>query len=224
MTDGYLYCFSNESMPGILKVGMTERTPGVRLSEANCSDTWRPPTPYKIEFAKKVSNPKQKETTLHTLLSQYTERINPKREFFRVSTEEIKTFFDLMDGELWIEHYIEKDEDDEQEDVENEYDEETYKTIKQPVIVKGCRDMSKCFTNGQKIRHVIGINKTWIGIYDSSKNEIVCNEKIYQGRSPLNQFAKSHYKTERHDRVSNVNAWVECECEVNQKWISIYNL
>ena len=61
MTDGYIYCFSNPSMPGILKVGMTERIPEARLSEANASDTWRPPTPYKIEFAKKVSNPSQKE-------------------------------------------------------------------------------------------------------------------------------------------------------------------
>lgn len=72
-------------MPGILKVGMTLRTPLIRLNEANTSDTWRPPTPYIVQFAKKVLKPKEKETTLHILLSQYTERINPKREFFRVS-------------------------------------------------------------------------------------------------------------------------------------------
>jgi hypothetical protein len=214
MTYGYLYCFSNSSMPGILKVGMTERTPDLRLNEANSSDTWRPPTPYKIEFAKKVLNPKQKETTLHNLLSQYTERINPKREFFRVSSEEVKTFFDLIDGDLWV-----KDPEEEEEEEE----EDNQSTISNSPVVK-CRDMSKCFTNGQKIRHTIGINKTWIGIYDSSKNGIMYNEKIYQGRSPLNQFAKSHYETERNDRVSNVNAWSECECEVNGKWISTYNL
>ena len=40
---------SNQSMPGILKVGMTERTPETRLNEANASDTWRPPTPYIID-------------------------------------------------------------------------------------------------------------------------------------------------------------------------------
>ena len=110
MTDGYLYCFSNPSMPGILKVGMTERTPEIRLNEANSSDTWRPPTPYKLEFAKKVLNPKQKETILHNLLSQYTERINPKREFFRVSTEEVKAFFDLIDGDLWVKDLEEEEE------------------------------------------------------------------------------------------------------------------
>ena len=70
----------------------------------------------------------------------------------------------------------------------------------------------------------MSINKTWIGTYDSSNNGIMYNGKMYQGRSPLNQFAKSHYETERNDRVSNVNAWSECECEVNEKWISTYNL
>jgi hypothetical protein len=216
MTDGYLYCFSNESMSGILKVGMTERTPVIRLNEANSSDTWRPPTPYKIEFAKKVLNPKQKETTLHSLLSQYTERINPKREFFRVSSEEVKTFFDLIDGDLWV-----KEDPEEEEEEEEEYN---LSTISNSSPVVKCRDMRKCFTNGQRIRHTIGINKTWIGIYDSSKNGIIYNGKMYQGRSPLNQFAKSHYETERNDRGSNVNAWSECECEVNEQWISTYNL
>ena len=110
MTDGYLYCFSNESMPGLLKVGMTERTPEIRLNEANSPNTWRPPTPYKIEFAKKVLNPKQKETTLHNLLSQYTERTNPKREFFRISTDKIKLFFDLIDGDLLVKTLEKKEE------------------------------------------------------------------------------------------------------------------
>lgn len=99
---GYIYCFSNPSMQGIVKVGMTERSPDIRLHEANSSDTWRPPTPYVLEFAKQVSWPKQKERTLHTLLTQYTERVNPKREFFRVSPGDVRTFFDLIDGIMWI--------------------------------------------------------------------------------------------------------------------------
>ena len=111
MTDGYIYCFSNPCMPGILKVGMTERTPVIRLGEANASDTWRPPTPYKIEFSKKVSDASGKEKTLHTLLEQYTERINPRREFFRVSQEEVRKFFDLMDGEMWGETRVEEEEE-----------------------------------------------------------------------------------------------------------------
>lgn len=105
-------------MPGILKVGMTERTPELRLNEANNSGTWTLPS-YKIVIAKKVLNPKQKELTLHILLSQYTQRIHPKREFFRVSQEEVKTFFDLIDGELWVET-LEKEEDEEYDEDDDE--------------------------------------------------------------------------------------------------------
>ena len=215
MTDGYLYCFSNQSMPGILKVGMTERTPEIRLNEANSSDTWRPPTPYKIEFAKKVLNPKDKETILHKLLSQYTERINPKREFFRISPEEVKTFFDLIDGDLWV-----KDPDPEEEEEEEEEEEDNQSSISNLPVVK-CRDMTKCFTHGQRIRHIIGINKTWIGIYDSSKNGIMYDTKFYKS---LSGFAERHYSIDRTDRVKSANGWKECQCEVNGKWISTFNL
>jgi hypothetical protein len=100
-------------MPGILKVGATERTPKARLSEANASDTWRPPTPYKIDFAKKVSDASVKEKILHDLLERYTERINLRREFFRVSSEEVRKFFDLIDGKMWAETHVEEEEGNE---------------------------------------------------------------------------------------------------------------
>ena len=228
MTDGYIYCFSNPSMQGILKVGMTKRTPQSRLSEANSSDTWRPPTPYKIEFAKKVSNSSQKEKTLHILLDQYTDRIHPRREFFRVSPEEVLKFFDLMDGEMFVETREEENEEqDENEDENEEQEEQEEISIESPQrvnrtgSVKGCRDMAKTFTNGQRIRHTIGINKTWIGRYDYSINKIV-----YDGKTlTLNRFAVSHFESERPNRVKpNVNAWKDCECEVDGKWISTYSL
>jgi hypothetical protein len=102
MTEGYIYCFSNTSMPGILKVSMTEKTPEAIVNEANVSETWRPPTPYKIEFAKKVSNVALKAKILYDLLEKYTELIDPRREFFRASPEEVRKFFKLMDGEMWV--------------------------------------------------------------------------------------------------------------------------
>jgi hypothetical protein len=198
-------------MPNILKIGMTERTPDLRLNEANNSGTWTIPS-YKIVIAKKVLNPKQKELTLHMLLSQYTERIHPKREFFRISPEEVKTFFDLIDGDL-----LGKDPEDEDEEDEDEEEDEENKKNKE----KGCRDMTKCFSDGQRLRHTIGINKTWIGIYDASKNEIICDTKSYKS---LSRFAATHYSIERPDRGNSANGWAECECEVNGKWISTYSL
>lgn len=85
-------------MPGLLKVGMTDRHPSLRLAEANQTDTYRPPTPYHMEFAKQVIDSRGKEKILHDLLARYTKRVNPKREFFRASIEEVRGFFDLMDG------------------------------------------------------------------------------------------------------------------------------
>lgn len=94
-TIGYIYCFKNESMPGIYKIGMTVRTPRERLAEANKPDAWRPPTPFEQCFAKKVHMPLQKESILHKLLDSY--RIHPRREYFKLSEHQIKLMFDLMD-------------------------------------------------------------------------------------------------------------------------------
>jgi len=208
-------------MPGILKVGMTERTPIIRLGEANASDTWRPPTPYKIEFAKKVSDASGKEKTLHTLLEQYTRRINPRREFFHVSLEEVRKFFDLMDGEMWAETRVKEDEEEEEEEEEGDTSSESAPQVN-PTGVKGCRDMAKCFKNGQRIRHTIGINKTWVGTYDSSTNQILYDRKLY---TSLSRFACAHNLTELTHRITNTaNGWKECECEVDGKWISTYSL
>ena len=120
MNYGWVYCFSNPAMPGLLKVGMIhnadERTPLDRAKELYKTGV---PLPFEVEFAKKVSNPKQKETTLHTLLSQYKERPNPLREFFRVSPEEVKTLFDLMDGEMWVDTRVVEEADEEGEGEED---------------------------------------------------------------------------------------------------------
>ena len=201
-------------MPGILKVGMTERTPEARLSEANASDTWRPPTPYKIEFAKKVSNPDQWEKKLHVLLEKFTDRINPRREFFRVSQENVRLVFDdWIDGEIWAGTREEEEEDEDQDTSESA-------PRTKATSVTGCRDMAKCFKDGQRIRHTIkSINDTWIGTYDSSKNGIVYDGEILS----LNQFALRHIKTNNPDRKA-VSAWDECQCEVDGEWRSIDSL
>jgi hypothetical protein len=40
----------------------------------------------------------------------------------------------------------------------------------------------------------------------------------------INKFAESHYQSERPERISSVNAWKECECEIDGVWVSTYNL
>lgn len=128
--NGYIYCFMNESMRGVYKIGMTERTPLDRLEEANKSNTWKPPTPYKIYIAKYVTNPRDKEKYLHKILESYNCRVNNDREFFKFENSEIiNYFFELMDGELWNnKEYIEEDNKinnysyNEMKDIVKEYD------------------------------------------------------------------------------------------------------
>ena len=50
---GYIYAMSNKSMPGILKIGMTERSIEERLKEANGTFTL---IPFIVVMSKNVLN------------------------------------------------------------------------------------------------------------------------------------------------------------------------
>lgn len=94
---GYVYGISNPSMPGLIKIGMTTRTPENRLKNANKSrGPFGPPTPYKIEFAKKVCDACYCEKIIHIELQDYRE--DPKREWFKVSLEKALKTIDKLDG------------------------------------------------------------------------------------------------------------------------------
>ena len=200
-----LYCLSNPSMSGLYKIGRTSKTPEERAAQLFTTGV---PEPFVIEFAKKVNNAAEKERDLHRILEEYYERM-PGREFFRVpSVELIRAFFDLMDGEPWVptdtvSTVAEYDE----------YDEAV------PSNTRHCRDISQCFVDGQLIRHRIGINTIRIGKYDSSQKGIVFEGKVLS----LNQFASTHYARERPNRTPAVNAWMECDCEVDGKWMTAHS-
>ena len=195
-----LYCLSNPSMPGLYKIGRTSKTPEERAAQLFTTGVAEP---FVVEIAKKVNNAAEKERDLHRILEEYYERM-PGREFFRVpSVELIRPFFDLMDGEPCL--------PTDNVSTVAEYDEEDV----QP-IVRRCRDMSQCFVDGQFIRHKIDNKAVRIGMYDSSRNAIRFEGKFLS----LNQFASNHYTDVRPNRSPAVNAWMECECEVDGKWMS----
>lgn len=102
---GYIYCISNVSMPNILNIGMTLITPDQKIYDVNeLPGLWRPPTPYKCEFAKRVFHAEHKKNTIYKLISQ--SRVNPTQNFFRIPIEEVITLFDLMDGDNWVNNSI----------------------------------------------------------------------------------------------------------------------
>jgi len=81
---GSLYILSNESLHGIIKIGFTNRDPENRARELSKSTSI--PTDFVIEDDIFIENPQKYEALIHARLRPF--RINPKKEFFRISVED----------------------------------------------------------------------------------------------------------------------------------------
>ncbi len=92
----------------------------------------------------------------------------------------------------------------------------------QPPSGKGCREMSKCFTHGQRIRHYMPKDGSiFSATYDAYQDKLVLSDgKAFE--SPCS-FANEHYRRLAHPHRYR-DGWGECECEVNGKWVSTYSL
>lgn len=89
MNYGFIYCLGNPAMPGIFKIGMTERAPSQRCQELSGSTS--APLPFDLLFYGEVENPSIVEREIHDEL--YIERINDSREFFRGTTSFMENVF-----------------------------------------------------------------------------------------------------------------------------------
>jgi hypothetical protein len=77
---GFVYILSNPSMPGLLKIGSTEKLPTERASQLYSTGV---PEPFKVEFAVWCENHQQAERKIHEELDDC--RISDGREFFLTS-------------------------------------------------------------------------------------------------------------------------------------------
>ena len=93
MPRGWIYCLSNRCMPGILKIGQTKGDP---LNRADQLYTTGVPVPFTVEISVLTDNHEKKERIIHSLLEKNHSRVNPKREFFEISVEDVKPYFELM--------------------------------------------------------------------------------------------------------------------------------
>lgn len=81
-----VYLFTNEAMPGLVKIGMTTDSVSRRIAQlSNGAAGTGVPLPFVCHYAVEVDNARDVESTLHKLFADY--RINPKREFFRIDPE-----------------------------------------------------------------------------------------------------------------------------------------
>lgn len=79
---GSVYVLENDSMPGIVKIGMTSKVAEIR---AKSLFTTGVPVPFRVAFELPLDDPFPVECMVHKFLDRF--RVNPSREFFEVSVE-----------------------------------------------------------------------------------------------------------------------------------------
>lgn len=85
MSNGYIYILTNPSLDGLLKIGSTAYNVAVRATQL--SSTTSIPEPFAVAYEIYVNNFQEFEKELHSKLSKH--RVNPKREFFKLSVESV---------------------------------------------------------------------------------------------------------------------------------------
>jgi len=88
-TSGCIYILENDEMPGLYKVGWTERSPEERAKELSGTGL---PTPYKVAYSKSTNLTADIEKTIHKNLDYC--RLRSNREFFKADFTEIKKVVD----------------------------------------------------------------------------------------------------------------------------------
>jgi hypothetical protein len=89
---GIVYIFTNEAMPGYVKIGMTQANDvAARLRQL---DTTAVPLPFECRFAARVPDCRKLERTLHFVFGEKRARL--KREFFKVDPDLAKAIIELV--------------------------------------------------------------------------------------------------------------------------------
>jgi len=87
-----VYVLTNAAMPGLVKIGKTSHDDHTaRVSQLYTTGV---PVPFDIEYACKVQNHDEVDAALHSAFAP--QRINPKREFFRIDPEQAISILRLM--------------------------------------------------------------------------------------------------------------------------------
>lgn len=81
MSAGYIYIMSNAAMPGLLKIGRTDRHPELRARELHTTGV---PQPFVLEHHVLVSDSIAAEQMLHKWLQNKGIRMSANREFFAI--------------------------------------------------------------------------------------------------------------------------------------------
>lgn len=87
----FVYILTNESMPGYVKIGMTERFIKDRVLEL---DNTSVALPFQCYYAARVSDHKKIERALHTAFGDF--RVRSSREFFKIDPFRVKAILEVL--------------------------------------------------------------------------------------------------------------------------------
>lgn len=93
---GWVYVLTNEAMPGLVKIGLTTRTPKERAAELSSSSGV--PLPFTVAWARAVSDCATVEKAVHRMLDD--RRVNGKRESFRVDVKTARQVIEAAAGSM----------------------------------------------------------------------------------------------------------------------------
>jgi hypothetical protein len=93
MSYGFVYVLGHHCMPGVYKVGFTERSPRARMEELGKSTSV--PGDFDLICYAEYENPRDREQEIHSLLEKF--RVTPDREFFKCDLMHITNL--VMDEE-----------------------------------------------------------------------------------------------------------------------------
>ena len=90
---GWLYLMTNPAMPGLVKVGMTTRSPEERAQELASTGV---PMPFTVAAAWPVDDVRAAESAAHAALARH--RVDDAREWFRLSADQAIAALGRFDG------------------------------------------------------------------------------------------------------------------------------
>lgn len=90
---GWLYLMTNPAMPGLVKVGMTTRSPEERAQELASTGV---PMPFTVAAAWAVDDVRAAERAAHAALARH--RVDDAREWFRLSADQAIAALGRFDG------------------------------------------------------------------------------------------------------------------------------
>jgi len=222
--EGYVYCMTNEHMPGFVKVGYTDRTPEERLAEAN-ADTWSIPC-WKCEASVRVRNPRDAEKAIHLLLGRDDGRVSSRREFFSCPVDYVKMVFAILrtqNPEPTVAATI-------LAEVNAAIATELRKSVSfsespspspSPSVTGPIRESRKIFRDGQLLKHVYKGDEA-IAVYKKDADVFVWRSIEY---ASLNRLNSAHKQVVNPELKSAGNAWDEWMCmDENGNYIPVKNL